>query len=384
MLNVLAVAAPAWLRALSEPDWVKRYDGRLDDARLPAGKEARRARDETIGRDGGKLLTAIDDSAAPDWLREMPAVQILRLVWIQQYYVEDGTLHWRVEEQGIPPSARFISSPYDLDAHLAKKGTTAWIEYKVHLTETCDEDEPRLITNVETSSGPTADGTMTPGIHEALKEKDLLPERHIVDTGYLDAELLVDSQQDFGVDLVGPTRADYKWQAREETGFDAAQFAIDWEHEVATCPEGHTSISWSPAVDKRTNEVIMIKFSSKDCRPCPSRELCCRSMKRYARRSITVRREDQYQALQAARQREDTETFKEEYAKRAGIEGTISQGVRAFGLRRSRYIGEAKTHLQHVITAAAINFIRVDRWLADVPLAQTRTSSFVTLMKPAA
>jgi len=73
---------------------------------------------------------------------------------------------------------------------------------------------------------------------------------------------------------------------------------------------------------------------------------------------------------------------KEEYAKRAGIEGTISQGVRAFGLRRSRYIGQAKTHLQHVLTAAAINFVRVDRWLCDVPLTQTRRSPFAVLMKP--
>jgi len=89
------------------------------------------------------------------------------------------------------------------------------------VTETCDEDEPRLITNVETSSGPTADGATTPTIHQSLKDKDLLPERHIVDTGYLDAELLVESQRDFGVDLIGPARRDYKWQAREETGFDA-------------------------------------------------------------------------------------------------------------------------------------------------------------------
>ena len=383
-LNVLAVAAPAWLRERSEADWVKRYDRRLDDARLPAGKEARQALAETIGQDGWTLLAAIDNPATPTWLRDIPAVQILRLVWIQQYCIEDEALHWRTEQHGIPPSSRFISSPYDLEAHLAKKGTTAWVGYKVHLTETCDDDAPRLITNVETSAAPTADGALTPEIHEALKEKDLLPEQHIVDTGYLDAELLVDSQQQFGIDLVGPTRPDYKWQAREGTGFAAEHFRIDWEHQVATCPQGHSSISWSPAVDRDSNNVIKIKFSSKDCRPCPCRDQCFRSKKRYARRSITVRTEADYHALRAARRRETTDEFKEEYAKRAGIEGTISQGVRAFGLRRSHYIGRAKTHLQHVLTAAAINFVRVDRWLSDVPLAQTRRSPFVTLMKPAA
>lgn len=384
VLNVLAIAAPAWLRERSEADWVKRYDRRLDDARLPAGKEARQARAETIGRDGRTLLSALDAPETPSWLREIPAVQVLRLVWIQQYYIEDDTLRWRTEQHGIPPSARFIGSPYDLEAHLAKKGTTAWVGYKVHLTETCDDDAPRLITNVETSAAPTADGALTPEIHAALKEKDLLPERHMVDTGYLDAELLVDSQREFGVDLVGPTRPDYKWQAREGTGFAAEHFHIDWKQEVATCPQGHTSISWSPAVDRDSNNVVKIKFSSKDCRPCPCRDLCFRSTKRYARRSITVRTEEDYHALRAARQRETTDEFKEEYARRAGIEGTVSQGVRAFGLRRSRYIGQAKTHLQHVLTAAAINFVRVDRWLSDVPLAQTRRSPFVSLMKAAA
>ena len=101
-------------------------------------------------------------------------------------------------------------------------------------------------------------------------------------------------------------------------------------------------------------------------------------------RSVTVRTEQEYHALRAARRRKRTDEFKEEYAKRAGIEGTISLGVRAFGVRHSRYIGEAKTHLQHVITAAAINFVRVDRWFSGVPLAQTCRSPFVTLMKAAA
>ena len=189
-LNVQAVAAPAWLHERSDAEWVKRYVRRLDDARLPAGKEARQARAETIGRDGRTLLAAVDDPAAPGCLREVPAVQVLRLVWIQQYCIEDGTLRWRTDEHGIPPAVRFIGSPYDLEAHLAKKGTTAWVGYRVHLTETCDEEAPRLITNVETSAAPTADGALTPEIHMALKEKDLLPARHIVDTGYLDAELL--------------------------------------------------------------------------------------------------------------------------------------------------------------------------------------------------
>ena len=71
--------------------------------------------------------------------------------------------------------------------------------------------------------------------------------------------------------------------------------------------------------------------------------------------------------------------YKREYTKRAGIEGTISQGVRRAGMRRSRYIGLAKTYLGHLLTAAAITFARVANWFADIPRAQTRQSPFAIL-----
>jgi len=95
-----------------------------------------------------------------------------------------------------------------------KKHTTQWVGYKAHVTETCDDDLPALITNVETTPGPTADGTVTPITHAHLKDKNLLPHLHIVDTGFLDASLLAESRRDYDVDLCGPTRADYHWHAR--------------------------------------------------------------------------------------------------------------------------------------------------------------------------
>jgi transposase len=163
-----------------------------------------------------------------------------------------------------------------------------------------------------------------------------------------------------------------------------ADFVVDFKAHTAVCPEGHESVEWMPRIDNRGNDTISIRFSPSDCTLCASRAMCTRSEGKYLRRSISVRPEEQYSALRAARERQKTEAFKEDYAKRAGIEGTLSQGVRRFGLRRSRYIGEARTHLQHLLTGAAINFVRVDRWLAEVPLAQTRRSPFVALMKAAA
>jgi hypothetical protein len=131
-------------------------------------------------------------------------------------------------------------------------------------------------------------------------------------------------------------------------------------------------------MDNRDNEVIKIKFSSADCRPCPYRSHCTRAQ-RYPRRTITVRPRDQYDALKAARERQATATFAQEDARRAGIEGTLSYGIRACGLRRSRYIGLARTHVQHVLTAATMNLARVARWLADEPRARTRRSPLLRL-----
>ena len=77
---------------------------------------------------------------------------------------------------------------------------------------------PHVITHVETTAGPVSDGAVTPRIHEALAHTGLLPRTHFVDTGYLDAELLATSQREYGVDLLGPTRPDYKWQAQAAQG----------------------------------------------------------------------------------------------------------------------------------------------------------------------
>jgi transposase len=378
-LEILSAVAPAWLRTHAAAEWVARYGRRAEEGRLPTKKEERQELAATIGADGTALLTAAYASDAPQWLREVPAVETLRRVWVQNYRQDEEGVQWR-DDDDIPPSSLFISSPYDPDAHLGKKGGTYWVGYKVSLTETCEDDVPNLITHAETTAGPVADGEVTPVVHRDLRADDLLPAIHLVDTGFLDAELIATSKRDYGVELLGPTRPDVKWQAKEGTGFEAQRFAIDWGREQATCPKGKTSISWTPAVDKRTNRVIKIKFSTTDCRNCASRDLCIRSRKTYARRAITIRPKEQYEALKARRAYEQTPDYAAAYAKRAGIEGTISQGVRRCGLRRSRYLGLAKTHLGHVLTAAAIDFVRVADWLADIPRARTRRSTFATLM----
>jgi transposase len=254
------------------------------------------------------------------------------------------------------------------------------VGYKVHITETCEDDLPHLITNVETTIGPRADGAATPKIHTALQQRGLLPGTHIVDTGFLDADLLVESQDHYGVDLLGPTRLDYHWQAQAGTGFAAQHFQINWDQHQATCPAGKTSISWTPAVDNHGNAVIKVKFSTKDCRPCDQIAQCIRTKKRDPRRTLTIRPQKQYQALQAARQREATDAFQAEYDRRAGIEGTISRGIRSTRLRRTRYRSLARVFLGPILTAAGLNVLRLGEWFLETAHAKTRITPFARLM----
>jgi len=379
-LNTLAALHPDWLSSHAQAAWVERYGRQSDEYHLPKGKPGQQVLADQIGQDGTAFLRAVYASDAPVWLREVPAVDVLRRVWVQNYWQDEDQIRFRTEAEGIPKAAHFLSSPHDTDAHLSKKHTTCWVGYKVHLTETCEDEAPNLITHVETTPAPTADGEVTPRVHRALAAKGLLPTTHLVDTGFLDAALLVESQRDYAVNLMGPTRRDQRWQARAAEGFGSEHFAVDFAKHVVTCPAGRTSIQWDARVDNRGNDSIYVRFSPKDCGVCSSRTQCTKSQAKHPRRSLAIRPQAQYEALRHRRAEEASAVYAHEYSRRAGIEGTISQGVRRAGMRRSRYIGLAKTHLGHVLTAAALNFVRVADWLAAVPRARTRQSPFAMLM----
>jgi transposase len=202
-----------------------------------------------------------------------------------------------------------------------------------------------------------------------------------VDSGYVTAAHLLRSQADHACDLLGPVAEERSWQARAGQGYAAADFAIDWEAERATCPQGQPSTAWKPAVDADGHPVLIIRFGLAECRACPTRAQCVASSRE---RVLRIRRREEYEALQIARQRQTTADFKERYATRAGVEGTISQGVRRCTLRRSRYIGLAKTELSHLLIAAALNFQRTAAWLAEVPRSKTHQSAFAALGRAAA
>lgn len=379
-LNVLANVVPDWLRELVKPEWVERYGERLDEYRLPKDKGEREALVNLIGQDGQYLLACIEQAVDLPWLTEVPAVQILKQVWDQQYTVEAGQIRHR-ELKEMPSVGEWVRSPFDPEARFGKKRSRHWVGYKVHLTETCDEDRPHLITQVETRPAIEADNEVTAEIQNQLVKSDLCPQQHLVDAGYVSAKLILESQEKHGIDLIGPVHVDPSWQAHTSEAFDASQFQVDWEAHTATCPRDHRSTGWHPQKDSQQEPVVQIVFDAKTCLACSSRSLCSKA--KNSGRTLVLRAEGRHQALQAARERQKTEAFKQIYRKRSGIEGTISQTVRSSGLRRSRYRGRAKTHLQNIAIAVATNIKRSIDWLNEIPLAPTRRSRFTLLLATA-
>ena len=375
-LNSLAVVVPDWLANHVPHDWYTRYEKRIEDFHIP--KEATKfvPMIEQIGRDGSELLKWVREADAPVWLREIPALETLRLVWIQQFYVEEGKVRHRPNDN-TPPASKLIVSPYDREARMSVKRDTEWTGYKVHLTETCDDDLPHLVINVETTEATKQDMEMTDVIHQELEHKQLLPKTHFTDTGYVNGEHLVTSEERYGVELMGPVAQSGNWQAKDPQAYDSRKFSIDWENEVVTCPEGKTSKKWTVKQNEDGQTEIRARFGQTDCKACPARALCTRAA--VNPRQIVLRPREQHEAIQTRRSEQTTKEFQERYAKRSGIEGTISQGTRAFDLRTSRYRGKDKTHLKHIFTAAAMNVTRLFSWhMGDTP-AIARISSFASL-----
>jgi transposase len=383
-LNAVATVAPDWMRARLESewsDWPERYDRRLDEYRLPKEEGSRKQLAVEIGLDGHALLDALEADPRMAALLQATAITTLRRVWMQRYYTDSKKTQWRTEEHGLAPSAVRIVSPHDVEARHSVKRETSWEGYNVHLTESCDQDLPHLITQVETTPATTPDHVALPSIQQDLAAHDLLPDEQLVDAGYIESGTLVESERR-GIKLCGPARPDTSWQGRANSGFAAADFHYDFAQRRATCPAGRTSCGWQERTNRYGGKEIQIKFATRDCSPCPQRAQCTQTKSK--RRLLTIQLETEFRALQQARRQEAEPGFKKRYAARAGIEGTISQAVRRCDIRRARYVGQAKTHLQNVCTAVALNLVRLWNWLAETPLATTRRSAFAKCCQPKA
>jgi Transposase and inactivated derivatives len=243
-LNAVAKIAPEWLKRRVPADWFDRYDHRIEEYRLPKGKGKRNDYAALVGTDGIYLLSLIDSPDAPAEIQELKMIKLLRQMWNHQFELKDGKPQLKAAKDLAPANERF-DSPYDAEARYGNKRATEWRGYKAHFTETCDEDCPFLICNVETTPATIPDLLMSRAIHDSLRKKKLLPATHLLDSGYIEAAFVAENARaEEPVEIMGPLRANVQWQAQKADGFALSDFAIDWETRQVTCPEGQTTKNW--------------------------------------------------------------------------------------------------------------------------------------------
>ncbi|MFF5207075.1 IS1182 family transposase [Streptosporangium sp. NPDC000396] len=384
-LEALAAAAPGWLESVvaeRDSDWLGRYGERVDSWHGLSTPADRQTWLSQTGQDGLHLLTAVWQPSSPAWLRQIPAVEVLRQAWVQQYHRDEGGIHAR-EPGDLPPSSKLLISPYDTDARRGAKGTTTWTGYCVHLTETCDADAPRLITDVATTSAAAGnDGQALGGIHTRLRQRGLVPAEQLADSGYISAASIVTARREHDIDLVGPARPATRKRGHGDM-FTHDDFVIDDHRQQATCPAGHTSVSWSAthASHSTRTPLIQIRFAAQTCRACPLQPRCTIAANQTWGRSLTLRAPALRAALQQRRREQETDQWRARYRWRAGIESTVCQFVHRTAGRHTSYKGHKQAHVGHCLAATAINLIRIDDWLQGHRPEPTRVTHLTRLLR---
>lgn len=349
-VGALLKADRTWTEALLPPSWEDRYGERLVTEHL--SEKERQAYEAQIGADGQWLLSHVAGKDGPAGLRDLPEVQVLKTVWAQQFQSAQGQVAFREKPAGS--GHELISSPHDPQARYSKKHGVAWIGGKLQVTETDDAGYPHLITDIIATRATQTDYKALPAIQARLSRRGCLPAKQYVDNAYMGGTNLAQSAQR-GIDLIGPIYQNVTRQDQLPEGLSIQQFAIDLERGQATCPAG---VQVAP--QSRSPERIRFCFPDEVCAVCPLRPRCCLGQ---AGRSIQV--SGDYPLLQAARARQKTDEFKEDYHRhRSGVEGCLSALVRGAGIRQSRYVGDPKRHLQALFSGTATNLTQAARWLA--------------------
>ncbi len=341
------VAAPKWCerelpQAFQEAYAQRQWEFGLRDTEVKAKCAA-------AAKDGFWFLHVVD-TASPKVVRKLPEVATLRTVLSQQF--PDGP--------DGPPAKRpmghdVIETPHEQEARCATKRGQTWSGYKAQVTETCDEDRPRFIVDLEVTGALDNDSPELSHIQARLQQQGTLPGEQQVDQGYMSAENLVCSAQ-LGIHLMGMPLDD----TRGPPGFRQSDFRIDEATHTATCPAGLQNNIWAQRTTPSGKPPpTLVRFDASSCQACQFFGRCtCSSQGR----SLTLH---PYRSILLQRRAEaKTPAFQMQLHVRAGIEATISELVRKHGLRCARYRGKTKVRLQAYFTATAANLKRAAPWMA--------------------
>lgn len=356
-LQAVTQVVPAWAEQHLPCIFCEAYEPRQSQYGLSQSQV--QAKLERAGRDGFWFLAQIEQSAPPT-ARGLAEVATLRRVLTEQFPGGPG---------GPPavkrPTGDVIESPHETGVRRGVKRGQSWVGYKVQVTETCDEDRPHLIVDLEGTGALANDSPQLPAIQARLGGRGMLPAEQYVDQAYISAKHIADSHR-LGIDLVGLPLGD----TQGPQGFRQTEFVIDETAQRATCPMGEVSAVWS---ERRSAQgepaTVEIRFQASTCRGCAAFGRCTSSPQG---RSLELH--PYRQVLEARRAVAQTEAYRQKLHLRAGVEGTISELVRGHRLRQARYRGLAKSRLQDLFTAVAVNLKRLARWWSRPTVAGTSST----------
>ena len=357
-LEEVARTAGHLLVGLVDEDWGRRY-GR--PVRLGKNPTRPKTRILAAGQDACQLLEHLYRNGSG--FRPGPQAEALRQIVVQNYYRDPaGRLRWRTaEDGGLPPSSLAIVSPYDTTARYVRHGHIInWKGFAAHLTETCAPGSVNVITDVATTSAATHDSQSLPGIHSRLARRGLLPAEHLVDSGYTSLVHLEHAAREHQVTVSGPLPGNPTSQHRKNEGYDRDDFLIDFDRREVTCPQGQVSRGWHgpyPTSSPTAAPLIVARFTKGQCQPCPVRAQCTSS--RDGARNVGFPPRELRDLQVRVRAEQQTPDWKARYAVRSGVEGTMNEFAHGHRMRRCRYRGEPKAHLQHILTAIAVNIERL-------------------------
>lgn len=301
-------------------------------------------------------------------------MQALRQVLVQNYYWDaSGRLRWRDDEgdSGLPPSAARIVSPYDPAARYSCRGqVTRWTGYLAHVTETCAEDGPNVIIDVATMPATSSDIAAVAGIHARLERRGLLPAQHLVDGGYSSLVHMERAGREHQVTLTGPLPGTPTRQHGTQQGYARDDFRVDYDRQEVTCPQGQVSKGWHgplPDILARRRPAHRGALHQGPVPALPGQGRVHHFRRRQAHRGLPPREFYELQVRNRADQQDPA--WHKRYAVRSGIEGTVCEFARGHSMRHCRYRGQPKAHLQHVLTAIAVNIER----LSQLPPGESTT-----------
>jgi len=373
-IETLSTEDPEWLISVAKQEWMARYYlDRPFNYRLPKGEKGQQELAQIAGEDGFYILGCIENTPQTkrNFLEELEAIRALRAVLDDQFHPPDDKHGPKLRDpKELNPSGERIVSPYETEARTASKGDKTVTGYKFHTTETCVAGSPNFITDARVEAATKNDSLTLPDIVERLREKDLQPQKLLVDGGYVNTTFFAKARNEFGLDIVSRLVNGHSWQSKENKGFDSSRFEIDFAAREAVCPAKVTSSRWKQKKDGHSD----IYFPEEACSICPFKEACTKAVCRILR----VPPEAVYREQQFMRDRQKTPEFKKEYATRAGVEGTQSEVVRVAG-RQSTVRGRTKTNLRYVLAAVAVNFGRLFRWEMNKRPRVTPTGKFLAL-----